>query len=147
MDAVSQYRRRVYRSIAAMSLVAAATWPLWGFDGGLGGGVSVGRLDRVWGLALGIAAGVVRLGWTFYLARRLASGAGSTSGPRYARGRLLGFVPLAAALAVAGLAEGVDLYAAAFGVILVTATSIAASVLELRAVAGEDRSGPRYGGT
>ncbi len=149
MDAVSQYGRRVYWSIAAMSLLAALSWPLWGL-----GGEGIGRLDRVWGLALGIAAGVARLSWTFYLARRLAPGTGSTPGSRYATGRLLSFVPLAAALAVAGLVEGIDLYAAALGVVLVTAASIVAAVLELRAVAREDRSGdavaeeaPRCGGT
>ena len=140
MDAVSRYERRVYGSLAVLLLLAAMSLPAWG----------MGRPDRVWGLALGIAAGAGRLVWTFFLTRRLAT----MSGARYAAGKLIGFSPLAAALAAAGLVEGISLYAAAFGVLFATAASIAGAVLELRVLAHGDQSGdataeesPRYGRT
>ncbi len=127
MDAISRYERRVYLSLAALLALAAATWPAWG----------IGRIDRVLGLALGIAAGAVRLGWTFFLARRLAATISTRS--RYTALRLFGFVPLAAALVAAGYMNSIDLYAAALGVLFAGVASIAGSVLELRSLACEDR--------
>ena len=126
MDAVSQFERRVWWSLAVLLFLAAASWPAWG----------IRRPDRVWGLALGIAASVARLLWTFLLARRFET----MTRTRYAAGRLLGLVALAAALAVAGSVKGIDLYAAAFGVLFATGASIAAAVLELRAVERQDRA-------
>ncbi len=127
MDAISRYERRVYLSLAALSAIAAASWPAWG----------IGRADRAWGLALGVAAGVVRLWWTFFLARRLATTISTRS--HYAALRLLGFIPLAAALAAAGFVDGINLYAAGGGVLFAGAASITGSVLELRSLAREDR--------
>ena len=127
MDAISRYERRVYLALAALVALAGATWPAWG----------IGRADRVLGLALGIAAGAVRLGWTFYVARRLATTISTRS--RYAGLRLLGFAPLAAALAAAGYVASIDLYAAALGVLFAGVASITGSVLELRSRAREDR--------
>jgi hypothetical protein len=126
LGAVSQYQRRVYLALAVLSGLAAASWPVWGFTAG------TGRPDRVCGLALGVAAGVLRLAWAFFLARRLATTIPTPS--RYATLRITGYVPPAAALAAAGFVEGIDIYAAALGVVLVSAAQVAGSVLVLREI-------------
>lgn len=118
MDAVRRFTRRVLLASGALVAVAAATGPLWAWA----------RPDRAWGFALGAAASMVRFAWSVHLARGLAWSGRS----RYAASRTAGLVPLAAALAVAGTVERVDLAATAVGVFLATAAALIASAFELR---------------
>ncbi len=118
MDAVSRFAKTVLVASAALVAAAAASGPIWAW----------GRPDRIWGFALGAAAGLVRFAWSVYLARRLVGSRPS----RYAVSRTAGLAPLAAALVIAGMSERVDLASAAVGVFLATAATLIAAAFELR---------------
>ncbi|MHC4251695.1 MAG: ATP synthase subunit I [Planctomycetota bacterium] len=117
-DPVGRFARKVLVVSGLIVAVAAVASPLWAW----------GRPDRAWGFALGAAASLARFAWSVRLARRLGE-----AGPRqYAGERMMGLALLGAALAVAGAVDGVDLAAAAAGVFLATAATVAAALLETR---------------
>ena len=124
MDAVRRFTRGVLLASGALVAVAAATGPLWAWA----------RPDRAWGFALGAAASLVRFAWSVHLARGLAWSGRS----RYAASRTAGLVPLAAALAVAGTSDRIDLAATAVGVFLATVSSVIAGLLVTREAARGD---------
>jgi len=127
-DVVRRFARKAFAVSGAIIAVAAVTSPFWAW----------GRPDRACGFALGAGASLLKFAWSVRLARRLGE-----TGPRaYAAERLLGLALLGAVLIVAGAVDGIDLPAAAAGVFLATAASIAAAVLETRRPAAARRTTP-----
>jgi hypothetical protein len=122
VSAVDLYLGRAARAAAVLAAAALAASPLWAAE----------RPDRIAGFVVGAGASALRLIWGFHLARTFDG----RSPARYAAARAAGLVPLAAALFVAGLADGVDLASAAVGVVLGTVASIAAAVTETRGTSG-----------
>jgi hypothetical protein len=120
---VSRLAARIGAASLILALAALGSAPFWAW----------GRPDRVAGLVVGAAASLARLAWAFHLARGLGDGADLAAGAaggtarRYAAARLAGLIPLAGALALAGLVEGIDLGAACVGVFFATAASVLAA--------------------
>jgi hypothetical protein len=120
-SALDLYVARVARAAAVLAAAALAASPLWAAE----------RPDRISGFVVGAGASALRLIWGFHLARTFDG----RSPARYAAARAAGLVPLAGALVVAGLADGVDLASVAAGVFLGTAASVVAAVTETRKTA------------